>query len=57
MLQVARVADPVPEPEEGEEPPEEDAPPPIATGERLVVAWRDGGVRTAIVPLAALEPR
>ncbi len=57
MLQVARVADPVPEPEEGEEPPPEDAPPPIATGERLVVAWRDGGVRTAIVPLAALGPR
>ena len=54
MLHVARVADPLPEPEEDEEPPEEDAPPPIATGERLVVAWRDGSVRTAVIPIAAL---
>ena len=57
MLQVVRVADPLPQPAEDDPPPEEDAPPPLATGERLVAAWGDDGVRTAVIPIAALEPR
>lgn len=62
MLQIVRVADEPPEEEadgedESEETPEDEAEADLFfdVGERLLVAWRDGGVRTALLPIAALE--
>ncbi|MDE2660695.1 MAG: hypothetical protein OXI45_10845, partial [Acidobacteriota bacterium] len=66
LLQLARVANEPPEPEEDEEAEDEgDAEEEAAEGEdieevfdvqeRLMVAWRDGKVRTALVAVSALE--
>lgn len=59
MLQLVRVADEPPEPEEGEEEaPEEEAETPFfEVAERLVLAWGDGRVRTALIEPATLEVR
>ena len=67
VLQLVRVAnEPPPEPEEeegeeeaaAEEPEEgEDIEEVFDVSERLMVAWRDGKVRTAVVEISALESR
>ena len=68
VLQLVRVAnEPPPEPEDAEDASEEDAAEEepaegedaeevFDVGERLLVAWRDGKVRTAVVDISALEP-
>lgn len=64
VLQLARVANEPPEPEEDEEEADEEAEDEESEDiedvfdvqERLLVAWRDGKVRTALIAVSALEP-